>query len=97
MEYELQIKHGAAWQRVLGSTSIIECRNAARVVAAEYRITNGLRERPVNVSLNGCNSMGRWRRLDGVRKERAARIKSLMLDSGYSKPEAIALADGGLS
>jgi len=33
--------------------------------------------------------------LDGVRSERAARIKSLMLDSGYTKPEAIAMVDGG--
>lgn len=95
MEYELQIKNGSAWQRVHGSESIIECRNAAQNHVAEYRITDGLRERPVNVPLSGCNSMGRWRRLDGVRSERAARIKSLMLDSGYTKPAAIAMVDGG--
>lgn len=95
MEYELQIKNGSVWQRIISSESIIECRNAAQNTVAEYRITDGLRERPVNVSLTGCNSMGRWRRLDGVRSERAARVKSLMLDSGYTKLEAIALVDGG--
>jgi hypothetical protein len=94
MEYELQIKNGDAWKVVHTSDSCVGLRNMASNAVAEYRIVDGLRERPVNVSLRGCNSMGRWRRLDGARRDRAARIKSL-IDSGYTKPEAIALADGG--
>lgn len=96
MEYELQIKNGAAWQRVIGSESIIECRNAAQNYTAEYRITDGLRERPVNVSIRGCNSMGRWRRMRDARDARASKLK-LMLDAGYTKAEVVAALNGGLS